>query len=171
LNREEKKKIVTELNKRLGKACGVFLVDYQGLNVDELTQLRQNLRDEGIDFQVVKNRLLLIASRDTEADVLKDYFAGPCALAVTYNDVVTPARVLTKFMQDYKALEIKIGQINGKVVEFSAIKRLAQLPSREVLLSQLLLSLSGVQTSFVRLLSEMPRRLVNVLEALKKQKA
>jgi len=139
------------------------------LNVDELTQLRHKLRDEAIDFQVVKNRLLSIASRDTQTDILKDYFAGPCALAVTYNDVVTPTKVLTKFMQDYKALEIKIGQINGKVVEFSAIKRLAQLPSREVLLSQLLFSLSSIQTSFVRLLSEMPRRLVNVLEAVKRQ--
>ncbi len=139
------------------------------MNVDELTQLRHKLRDEAIDFQVVKNRLLSIASRDTQTDILKDYFAGPCALAVTYNDVVTPTKVLTKFMQDYKALEIKIGQINGKVVEFSAIKRLAQLPSREVLLSQLLFSLSSIQTSFVRLLSEMPRRLVNVLEAVKRQ--
>jgi len=167
LDRNEKKKIVTDLNERLGKACGIFLVDYQGLNVDDLTKLRHRLREEDIEFQVVKNRLLLIASQNTEADVLKDYFAGPCALAITYDDLVAPAKVLTKFMQDYNALEIKIGQINGKVVELSAIKRLAQLPSREVLLSQLLFSLSGVPTSFVRLLSEIPRRLVTVLEAIK----
>jgi large subunit ribosomal protein L10 len=170
LDREEKKKIVADLRERLQRACGVFLVDYQGLNVDALTQLRHRLRDEDIDFKVVKNRLLLIASRDTEADILNHYFVGPCALAITYHDVVTPAKVLTQFMQDYEALEIKTSQINGKIVEFSDIKRLAQLPSREVLLSQLLGSLSGVQTSFVRLLSEVPRRLVTVLEALKRQK-
>jgi len=171
LDRKEKKKIVTDLNERLGKACGIFLIDYQGLNVDELTKLRHRLREEDIEFQVVKNRLLLIASQDTDTVVLKDYFTGPCALAITYDDLVTPAKVLNKFVQENKALEIKIGQINGKVVELPAIKRLAQLPSREVLLSQLLFSLSGVQTSFVRLLSEMPRRLVNVLEAVKRQKA
>lgn len=170
MDREEKKKIVTDLRGRLQKACGVFLVDYQGLNVDQLTQLRHQLREENIDFKVVKNRLLLIASRDTEADILNNYFVGPCALAITYSDVVTPAKVLTKFMQDYKALGIKGGQINGRFIEFSGIKRLAQLPSREVLLSQFLSTLSGVQTSFVRLLSEVPRRLVTVLEALKGQK-
>ncbi|RLB30043.1 MAG: 50S ribosomal protein L10 [Desulfobacteraceae bacterium] len=171
MDRKEKEKIITGLKERLGKACGTFLVDYQGLNVDELTKLRRELRKKGIEFQVVKNRLLLIASQDTEADILRDYLAGPCALAITYDDVVTPAKVLTKFMQDYEALEIKIGQINGKLVELSAIKRLAQLPSKEVLLSQLLFSLSGVPISFVRLLSEMPRRLINVLEAIKRQKA
>jgi len=171
LDRKEKEKIITGLKERLGKACGTFLVDYQGLNVDELTKLRRELRKKGIEFQVVKNRLLLIASQDTEADILRDYLAGPCALAITYDDVVTPAKVLIKFMQDYEALEIKIGQINGKLVELSAIKRLAQLPSKEVLLSQLLFSLSGVPISFVRLLSEMPRRLINVLEAIKRQKA
>jgi len=171
LDRKGKEKIITGLKERLGKACGTFLVDYQGLNVDELTKLRRELRKKGIEFQVVKNRLLLIASQDTEADILRDYLAGPCALAITYDDVVTPAKVLTKFMQDYEALEIKIGQINGKLVELSAIKRLAQLPSKEVLLSQLLFSLSGVPISFVRLLSEMPRRLINVLEAIKRQKA
>ena len=171
MDRKEKEKIITGLKERLGKACGTFLVDYQGLNVDELTKLRRELRKKGIEFQVVKNRLLLIASQDTEADILRDYLAGPCALAITYDDVVTPAKVLTKFMQDYEALEIKIGQINGKLVELSAIKRLAQLPSKEVLLLQLLFSLSGVPISFVRLLSEMPRRLINVLEAIKRQKA
>jgi large subunit ribosomal protein L10 len=170
LDRKEKEKIITGLKERLGKACGTFLVDYQGLNVDELTKLRRELRKKGIEFQVVKNRLLLIASQDTEADILRDYLAGPCALAITYDDVVTPAKVLTKFMQDYEALEIKIGQINGKLVELSAIKRLAQLPSKEVLLSQLLFSLSSVPASFVRTLSEMLRRLVTVLEAIKGQK-
>jgi len=167
LDRNEKKKIVTDLHQKLVKAYGTFLVDYQGLNVDELTKLRHKLREKDIEFQVVKNRLLLIASQDTESDVLKDFFAGPCALAISYDDLVTPAKILTQFMQEYKALEIKIGQINRKIIELSAIKRLAQLPSREVLLSKLLFSLSGVQTSFVRLLSEVPRRLVNVLEALK----
>ena len=169
MDKEVKKKIVADLSERLGRACGIFLVDYQGLNVDDLTKLRHRLREEDIEFQVVKNRLLLIASQNTETDVLKDYFAGPCALAITYDDLVRPAKVLTKFTQDYEALEIKIGQINGKIIELPAIKRLAQLPSREILLSQFLFSLSGVQTSFVRLLSEIPRRLVTVLEAIKGQ--
>ena len=171
MDRNEKEKTVTGLRERLGKACGTFLVDYQGLNVEALTKLRRELRETNIEFQVVKNRLLSIACQDTETAVLRDYLAGPCALAITYDDVVMPAKVLTKFGQDYAALEIKIGQINGKIIDLPAIKRLAQLPSREILLSQLLFSLSGVPSSFVRALSEMLRKLVTVLEAIRNQKA
>jgi len=171
LDRNEKEKIVTGLKERLGKACGTFLVDYHGLNVGALTKLRRELTETNIEFRVVKNRLLSIACQDTETAVLKDYMGGPCALAITYDDVVMPAKVLTKFDREYEALEIKVGQINGKIIDLPAIKRLAQLPSREILLSQLLFSLSGVPTSFVRILSEMLRRLVTVLEAIKGQKA
>lgn len=170
LDRNEKEKVVIGLKERLGKACGTFLVDYQGLNVEALTKLRRQLRETNIEFQVVKNRLLSIACQDTEAAVLKDYIAGPCALAITYDDVVMPAKVLTKFCQEYEALEIKIGQINGKIIDLPAIKRLAQLPSREILLSQLLFSLSGVPTSFVRVLCETLRGLVTVLDGIKSQK-
>jgi large subunit ribosomal protein L10 len=171
LDRNEKEKIVTGLKERLGKACGTFLVDYHGLNVGALTKLRRELTETNIEFRVVKNRLLSIACQDTETAVLKDYMGGPCALAITYDDVVMPAKVLTKFDGEYEALEIKIGQINGKIIDLPAIRRLAQLPSREILLSQLLFSLSGVPTSFVRILSEMLKRLVTVLEAIKGQKA
>ena len=171
MDRNEKEKIVTGLKERLGKACGTFLVDYHGLNVGALTKLRRELTETNIEFRVVKNRLLSIACQDTETAVLKDYIGGPCALAITYDDVVMPAKVLTKFDQEYEALEIKIGQINGKIIDLPAIKALAQLPSREILLSQLLYSLSGVPTSFVRILSEMLRGLVTVLEAIKGQKA
>lgn len=170
MDRKEKEHVVADLKEKLGRACGTFLVDYQGLNVESLTKLRRELREADIKFQVVKNNLLSIASQDTEVAILKDYMVGPCALVITYDDVVMPAKVLTKFIQDHEALEIKIGQISGKVIESPAIKRLAQLPSREVLLSQVLFSLSSVPTSFVRLLSEMLRRLVSVLEAIQRQK-
>ena len=171
MDRNEKEKVVIGLKEKLGKACGTFLVDYQGLNVEVLTKLRRQLTESNIEFQVVKNRLLSIACHDTEVAVLNDYMAGPCALAIAYDDVTMPAKVLTKFCQEYEALEIKIGQINGKTIDLAAIRRLAELPSREILLSQVLFSLSGAPTSFVRILSEMLRRLVTVLEAIKGQKA
>jgi len=171
LERNEKEKVVTGLREMLGRACGTFLVDYQGLNVGELTKLRRELRETNIEFRIVKNRLLSIACQDTEAAAVRDHIAGPCALAITYDDVVMPAKVLTRISQDHEALEIKIGQIRGEIIDLPTIERLAQLPSREVLLSQLLFSLSGVPTSFVRTLSEMLRRLVTVLDAIKGQKA
>jgi large subunit ribosomal protein L10 len=101
---------------------------------------------------------------------LKDYVTGPSALAILNEDVIKPAKVLTDFSQDNEALEIKVGQINGKVLDLRAIKKLAKLPPKEILLSQLLGTLSSVPASFVRVLSEIPRRMVTVLAAIKSQK-
>jgi len=170
VERDAKEKTVAELRERLGRAYGIFLVDYQGLKVEELTRLRRELRGAEVEFQVVKNKLLEIACQDADAAVLTSRLTGPCALAVTYDDVAAPAKILTKFSQDYEKLEIKVAQIQGNILEAPAIKRLAQLPTREVLISQVLFALSGVPASFVRLLSEMLRRVVTVLEAIKRQK-
>ena len=170
MERSAKEKTVTDLRERLERAYGIFVVDYQGLKVEELTRLRRELKEAEIEFQVVKNRLLAIACRDTDTAVLTNHLTGPCALAITYDDVVAPAKVLTKFTEDYEKLKIKIAQIQGNIVEAPGIKRLAQLPAREVLLSQVLYALSGVPTSFVRLLSEVLRRLVTALEAIKGQR-
>jgi large subunit ribosomal protein L10 len=171
LDRKEKEEVVANLKEGLGRAYGAFVVDYQGLNVEALTKLRRELTAADIEFQVVKNRLLLIACQETQTAILKDYIVGPCALAITYDDVITPAKLLTRFSQDCEALKVKIGQVNGRIIELPAIKRLAQLPAREVLLAQLIFSLSSVPISFVGTLSEMLRRLVNVLEAIKRHKA
>jgi len=170
LDKSKKGNIVRGLQESLGKASGAFLVDYQGLKVETLTKLRHELREANVQFQVIKNRLLLIACEGTDTAVLKDHIAGPSALAITYEDVVKPAKVLTNFSQENETLEIKVGQINGKVVDLRAINKLAKLPPKEILLSQLLFTLSGVPASLVRVLSEIPRRMVTVLEAIKRQK-
>lgn len=170
MDKSQKDNIVRGLQESLGKASGAFLVDYQGLKVETLTKLRHELRDANVQFQVVKNRLLVIACEGTDTAVLKDHITGPSALAITYEDVIKPAKVLTNFSRDNEALEIKVGQINGKVVDLRAINKLAKLPPKEILLSQLLFTLSGVPASLVRVLSEIPRRMVTVLEAIKRQK-
>jgi large subunit ribosomal protein L10 len=170
VDRSAKEKAVRNMRERLEKAYGVFVVDYQGLNVEQLTRLRQELREADIELQVVKNRLLAIACQDTDAAVLANHLGGPCALAITYSNVVAPAKILTKFAQDYENLEIKVAHIQGDIVEAPAVKRLAQLPPRDVLLSQVVFALSGVPASLVRLLSEVPRRLITTLEAVRKQR-
>ena len=170
MNKSQKDNIVRGLQERLGKASGAFLVDYQGLKVETLTKLRHELREANVQFQVVKNRLLVIACEGTDTAVLRDHITGPSGLAITYEDVIKPAKVLTNFSRENEALEIKVGQINGKVVDLRGINKLAKLPPREILLSQLLFTLSGVPASFVRVLSEIPRRMVTVLEAIKRQK-
>jgi large subunit ribosomal protein L10 len=170
LDKSQKDNIVRGLQESLGKANGAFLVDYQGLKVEALTKLRHELREANVQFQVIKNRLLLRACEGTDTAVLKDHIAGPSALAITYEDVVKPAKVLTNFSQENETLEIKVGQINGKIVDLPAIKKLAKLPPREILLSHLLFTLSGVPAAFVGVLSEITRKMVTVLDAIKRQK-
>jgi len=170
VDRSTKEKAVANLRERLEKAYAVFVVDYKGLNVEQITKLRQELREAEIELQVVKNRLLAIACQDTAAAVLTSYLKGPCALAITYGNVVAPAKILTKFAQDSEKLEVKVAHIQGDLVEAPVVKRLAQLPARDVILSQFVFALSGVPTSLVRLLAEVPRRMINVLEAMRRQR-
>jgi large subunit ribosomal protein L10 len=170
LKLEQKKEIVKDLNERFSKAQIAIVTDYKGLNVESLTELRKRLREASVEYKVVKNTLLSRASKGTDAALLNDYFKGPCAIAISYDDPVAPAKILSDFAKDKEELEIKIGVMNGKLLSFEAIKSLSSLPSREVLLGQLLSVMNAVPTKFVRVLSAVPSGFMNVLEAIKKQK-
>jgi large subunit ribosomal protein L10 len=170
LNLAEKKKIVEQLNERLSKSCIVIITDYKGLDVPTINDLRRKLREQNIEFQVVKNSFLTRASTGTDVDLIKDHFKGPSAVALSYDDPVAPAKVLTDFSKNHDALEIKVGVMNGQVLELSQIKALSALPSREELLANLLATLNAVPASLVRTLSEIPKIMLYVLSAVKAQK-
>ena len=167
---EKKKEITVDLHDRFSKSAVVIVTDYKGLDVTSINDLRRQLRAENVEFQVAKNTLLIRAADDTDVALIKDHFKGPSAVALSYDDPVSPAKVLTKFAETNDKLEIKVGMMGGKVLEPEAIKALALLPSREVLLSQLLSTFNEVPTSFVRLAAEIPRSFVNVLNAIKQEK-
>ena len=168
---EEKQKIAEDLRERFAKAAVIVLADYKGLDVASMNDLRRKLREEDIEFQVAKNTLLTRAAKDTEVEKMQDFFQGPSAVALSYSDPVAPAKILTQFAKDNKALEIKCGVLKDKLLDVDAIKALAQLPTREVLLGQFLSVLNQVPTSFVRTIAEIPRSFLNVLTAIKDQKA
>ncbi len=170
MNLAEKKKVVEELNERLSRSCIVIVTDYKGLDVTTINDLRRRLRQENIEYQVVKNTLLTRAAAETDVDLIKDHFKGPSAVAMSYEDPVAPAKILTDFAKDHEALEIKVGVMNGQVLEVSRIKALSALPSREELLAKFLATLNAVPTSFVRTLNEIPGKFVRVLSAIKDQK-
>lgn len=170
MNRDQKASFVEELHGRLLKAQGAFLVDYQGLTVDELNRLRRELRKVNAEFQVVKNRLLRLASKGTGTEAIVDQMRGPSAVALTYEDVVSPAKALVDFAKEVKKLKIKVGQISGKAFDEEGVRNLASLPSREVLLAQMLSVMQAVPTSFVRALSGVLTNLMNVLRAIREQK-
>ena len=166
---EEKKQIVEDLRGRFAKSNLVILTDFKGLDVASVSELRRRLKEAGIEYKVVKNTLMARASQDTPISVLTDHFKGPGAVAIGYHDPVAPAKILTKFADDSKKLEIRAAVLNGKLIDLGGIRALAALPSREVLLGQLLAVMLEVPTSVVRVLAGVPRGLVNLLAALKDQ--
>ncbi|MBN2123280.1 MAG: 50S ribosomal protein L10 [Deltaproteobacteria bacterium] len=170
MKRTEKETFVADMRGRLERAQATYLVNYQGLDVEAMNALRNELRKRDVEFQVVKNRLLKLACKDTDTAVLEDHFVGPCAIAITYEDAVGPAKTLMEKSKDFKNLEIKVGQISGKLMDSKGIKRLAELPGREILLAQLLSTMQAVPSSFVRALNGVILNLCYVLKAVEAQK-
>jgi large subunit ribosomal protein L10 len=170
LKRNEKEKVVEALHDKFSRARSVLITDYRGLDMSAMSELRQRLRDASVEYRVVKNTLMTRAADGTNMALLKDHFAGPCAVALGYEDAVAPAKVLMKFSEENAALEVKVGIFEGQVVDLPGIKRLAKLPSREVLLAQLLSVMNAPVTSLVTVLSGVLRNFLGVLEAVKRQK-
>ncbi|MGG3988055.1 50S ribosomal protein L10 [Bacillus smithii] len=135
---EKKKQIVEEITEKFKNSVSTVVVDYRGLNVAEITELRKQLREAGVEFKVYKNTLTRRAAEAAELAEINDVLTGPNAIAFSNDDVVAPAKILNNFAKENEALEIKAGVIEGKVVSVEEIKALAELPSREGLLSMLL---------------------------------
>jgi large subunit ribosomal protein L10 len=167
---EEKQQIAEDLRDRFSKSAIIVLTDYKGLDVAAMNDLRRKLRAEGIEYKVVKNSILIRASAGNDGDLIKDFFKGPSAVALSYDDPIAPAKVLAQFAKDNEKLEIKVGVLNGKVLDAVAIKALALLPPREVMLGQLLAALNAIPTSFVRTIAEIPRSFLGLLAAIRDQK-
>lgn len=167
---DKKKEITEDLHGRLSKSKLAILTDYKGLDVTTLNTLRRKLREADAEYQVVKNTLLSRASESTGVAAIRDAFKGPSAIALSYADPVAVAKILTDFAKENDKFEIKMGVMDGKSLSPDAVRALSKLPSREVLLGQLLSVMNGVPTSLVRALANVPGRLVNVLQAIRDKK-
>ncbi len=153
LNREGKKALVRKVHEKLKSAEAVYLVDYRGLNVTEINQLRRKLREASSEFEVVKNTLLRRAAEGTDAATLAEHFKGPVALTVTQADPVAPAKVLSEFSKDAPHLELRVGILNGRLLDAGEIKKLASLPGFDELRAKLLSLLNAPAGQLVRLLA------------------
>ena len=170
LNLPQKKELVERLNQELSEAAIAILVDYKGLDVENITKLRADIRQRGAGMEVVKNTLLRRAAEGTDAALLEEYYEGPNAIVISRDDPVAPAKALVDFVKENEKLEIRAGVFNGELVGVDQIQQLAKMPSREELLGQLASTLNQVPTSFVRVLNEVPGSMVNVLDAIREQK-
>jgi len=170
LKLEQKQQIVTELTEKFANSKVVIATDYKGLDVASMTALRKKLFESDVHYKVVKNTLLKKASEGNEVSLIKDLFKGPTGVAFSMNDPVSPAKLLVEFAKANEKLEIKGGVLGGKKIDFEGIKALSELPSKEVLLGQLLSVFSAVPTRFVRVLNGVPQNFMNVLSAVKEKK-
>ncbi|MGI6697868.1 MAG: 50S ribosomal protein L10 [Clostridiales bacterium] len=165
-----KEQVVNEIKEKFQRAEAVVLVDYRGLNVAEVTELRKRFREAGADYKVYKNTLMTRALTELGIEGLNPYLTGPNAIALGYDDPVVPAKIISEFAKDHDKLEIKAGMISGKVIGAEGIKSLASLPSKEVLVAQVLGGLNAPITGLVNVLQGNIRNLVYALNAIAEKK-
>ncbi|TSB44887.1 50S ribosomal protein L10 [Alkalicoccobacillus porphyridii] len=145
---DAKKQVVSDIATKLRESQSTVVVDYRGLTVAQVTDLRKQLRDAGVEFKVYKNSMTRRATAETELTALDEQLVGPTAIAFSKEDVIAPAKILNEFAKKNEALEIKAGVIEGQVASLEQIKALAELPSRDGLLSMLLSVLQAPVRNF-----------------------
>jgi large subunit ribosomal protein L10 len=165
LKRDEKQERIAELRDKFMRAKAAIVTDYRGLKVSELTELRRKLRDAGIEYRVVKNTLTRLAVRETSARPLADHLTGPCAVALGYEDEVTPAKVVLDFARTSGKLQVKMGVLRGRLIDPENLKKVITLPPRAELQAQLLGLLSTMPARLLGVMSAVPRNVVSVLAA------
>jgi large subunit ribosomal protein L10 len=170
LNRDEKVTIVSELNESFNRSKLTVVADYCGLKVSEFQKIRIELKNCDSEVRVAKNTLLRRAVTDTGNAVLGDDFTGTTAVVMGYSDPVGPAKVVTKFADDFSKFVIRAAALDGEKISVDDLVALSKLPSKEVLLGQLLSTWNGVPTGLVQVLTGVPRTFVYALQAIKEQK-
>ena len=147
---EQKKQVVDEIRSKISTAKSVVLVDYRGLNVEEVTELRKQYREAGIEYKVYKNTMMRFAFKEEGLEQFNEFLTGPNGVAFSYEDAVTAAKVTNDFAKDHKNLELKAGIVEGEVYGLEKITAIANLPNREALLTQLAYVLNEPMAMFAR---------------------
>ena len=148
-NIELKKGVVADIKQKFEKAQTAVLVDYRGLNVAEVTELRNQLRKAGVEYAVLKNTMINLAIQDMGLDDMKAHLEGPTAVAFGYEDAIAPAKILSEFAKKNKKVTIKCGVCDGAYLDEAGVQALANTPSREVLIAKIMGSMMSSVSKFV----------------------
>lgn len=168
---DQKKEVVKQIEEKLNAAKLVVFTDYRGLTVDEMSDLRNRLRVPGVEYKVLKNTMTEFALKNTgHEDIIAD-ITGPNAVLFSNEDPVGPVKSVFEFIKQYKKLEVKIGILEGQKLEADRIKALADLPSREVLIAQVLGTMQAPITSFVYVLNANLTGLARAIDQIREKKA
>ncbi len=170
MNRDEKAQAISEFAEGIGQATNAFLIDFKGITVPQVTELRKQVRETGSEYVVVKNTLALIAVKDSPLKTLEKQFTGMTAVAYNKTDAVALAKALTKFAKDVPTVQFKGAMLNGQIVPAAEIQNIASLPSREELVAKLLFVLQSPIRGLVTVLNANIRNLAVVLDQIAKQK-
>ena len=169
LNRTEKEQVIGELHEKMAKAKAAIVAEPRGLNVATVTELRRKLRDAKVDYRVVKNTLAARAAKGTPVEPVAEKFVGPTAIVVSYDDVVTPAKLLAEFMKDRENFAIRAAIIEGKVVDAKGVQALAKLPGLLELRGQIAAMIAQPATKLARVIKTPGQQLARVLGARREQ--
>lgn len=163
---QAKSQNVEEIKEKISKAQSVVVVDYRGLNVEQLTELRSRYRKAGVEYKVYKNTMMRFAFKDSGLEEFNEFLKGPNAVAFGYDDPVQVAKITSDFAKENDKLEIKAGIVDGKIIDVNGVKDLANLPPREVLVAQALGGLNAPIQGFANVLQGTIRGLAVVLNAI-----
>jgi large subunit ribosomal protein L10 len=171
LPNKAKTEAVARLKEIIGRSKSIVVTDYRGITVGEMTILRSRLRAEGVEYKVVKNRLAKIALRESGLNTLDEFLKGTKAVAFGIKDPIAPAKVLVTYAKENEKLKVVGGLMDNRILTVSAINELSQMPSREVLLSRMLGSLSSPVQKLAYGLNQTVAKLAYALDAVARKKA
>lgn len=167
----EKQQVVNELSAKLKSSVSGVLVDYKGITVSDDTKLRAELRKAGVYYSVKKNSIVKLAAKDAGIEGLDDVLNGTTAIALSENDMIAPAKIISAFAEKHESFKVKAGFVEGKSVSAVEVDALAKLPPKEVLVAKLLGGLNAPITGFVNVLNGNLRGLVVALNAIAEKKS
>ena len=170
MQRKTKQVVVSEIESRLKRANALFLAEYSGMNVAQMTRLRRELQQAGGELKVTKNTLLRLAASGTDAEAIRDQFTGPNAVICSYKDPVSIAKLLSSIAREMPFLKVKSGVLGKQRLGPDDLVRLATLPAREMLLGKLLGLMQATPQRLVGVLVANLNRLVWTLNAIKSKK-
>jgi large subunit ribosomal protein L10 len=165
MQKSEKEVLIRELNEKFARARTAIVAEFSKLNVETVTRLRKKFREGGVDYKVLKNTLAMRAAKGTPVEVVSGDFTGPVAIALGYDDVVAPAKILSEFVKELETIKIRSAVVEGKKIDAAGVAALAKMPGLPELRAKILGLLTQPAAKLVRTVAEPGSRLARLIKA------